>query len=75
MDRYWNELYKQQQIDSIGKKAKKQRKPRQKKAAAEVEAEGQLADNAVMAKAPTGDTHVASGIPTIARTVQQQPLS
>jgi hypothetical protein len=70
MDRYWNELHKQQQLDSIGKKAKKQRKPRQNKAAAEVGAEEQPADNAVIAEAPNSDAHVVKDILASVQAVQ-----
>lgn len=59
MDRYWNELYKQQQLDSTGRKAKKQRKPRQKKAVEKADASEPLVVTDPVAVVPAVDTSVA----------------
>ena len=72
MDRYWNELYKQQKLDSVGKKTKKQRKPREKKATVRKEAEKQPSDTAVMREPPSEVTHVSGDITADAHVVQQQ---
>jgi hypothetical protein len=65
-------LVKQQQLDSVGKKTKKQRKPREKKAAVRKEAEKQPSDNAGMAETPSEVIHVPGDITTAAHIVQQQ---
>jgi hypothetical protein len=69
-DRYWSELYKQQKLDSVGKKTKKQRKPREKKAAVRKEAEKQPSDTAVMRETPSEVTHVSGDIIADAHVVQ-----
>jgi hypothetical protein len=71
MDRYWNELYKQQQLDSTAKKAKKPRKPKPKKPVDVVVAVNQPSEMVPVVPEPTGDD-VVSPINVPSATARQQ---